>query len=134
MNSHPGLKQFLGKWKAALRENQTDRAYWEGQAAFEELKRKQYLNKVRITVPAVPGLFDGGEADPTAVHAIPRVCGLLQAYRENIKRVRWLVDRQKDQEDWLRQRADAFRKKSRMVQDTEFARELIRIAKRIEQA
>jgi hypothetical protein len=133
MTSHPGLKQFLGKWRVALRENQTDRAYWEGQKAFEDLKSTEHLDNVRITEPAGPGLYEGGEADYIAVQAIPKMCGILQAYRENIKRVRFLVDRQKDQEDWLRQRAAAFRKKSKVASDPEFARELIRIAKRIDQ-
>ena len=94
-----------------------------------ELGRLQYLEAVR------------GEDEPyfkdiIQWHLAPKICVALNAYRRDLKRVRDLIEQEKSHEEWLAIEARKFRKKSHRVTvtDSSLARDLNRIATRIEQA
>jgi hypothetical protein len=98
---------------------------------LRELNRTGWLDVVRVTTRGEPGVYEGREKHPIAQHAIPQLCAIIDAYSENVGQVRTLVERQADQEEWLRERADASRKKSKKSGDPKFARSLDKLAKKM---
>lgn len=130
------FEKFMRKWRQALRERQADRLFWEGQKAYRELKRTEYLERVRLEeLGDAGGAFGSGIEHFIPQHALPQICRVIDLYRENIDQVRRLIELQKDQAGWLSQKALAFRKKALLVvnSDPELALDLNRLAGKIDE-
>jgi hypothetical protein len=136
MMSGPEFDKFMGKWRNALREYQSDRSFWEGKKAYLELKRTEYLERVRLEEPGDPGgAFGSGPNHFIPQHALPQICAVLDLYRQNIKQVRELIELQKGRAEWLSQKASAFMKKATHVvnNDPELARAITHLAQKIDE-
>jgi len=138
MTSYPSPEEFLKKWRWALRTRRGPaNRYWEGQRALFDLKRTNYLDRVRLEEEGDPeGAFGDGLAHFAPSHALPKIFSVLSAYRGNITRVRSLVEFQKNHEEWLTQEANRIRKKANLIITLHPvpARRLKRIAKKVDEA
>lgn len=97
---------------------------------------KWWVERVRLEEPGdAGGAFGSGTKHFIPQHALPKICTVLDTYRENIKQVRPLIEFQKNQSEWLLQNAKAFRKKALGVarSDPEMARELTHLAGKIDE-
>jgi hypothetical protein len=138
ISSQPTLEGFLPQWRHALRNRETsERTFWEGSYAYADLKKTGCLDRVRLEEKAdQDGSFEGGLAAPIPSHAVPKICVALKTYKRDLKRVRDLINTEKDREDWLYKQADVFRKRAERVAggDPSLARNLTSIARRIDEA
>ena len=100
-----------------------ERQFWEGRQAYSDLAKTGQLERVRLEE----------EGDVVECHVMPQICRTLEAYSRNLNGVRNLINSQRYLEDWLEQQARQFRKKSRSVNDRDCARDLTRIAKKIDE-
>jgi hypothetical protein len=124
MNSPVTTERFLERWRLALRDRETpERHFWEGRKAYSDLKKTGHLERVRLEagVEFIEGLV------------MPKICRAMEAYRRNLSRVRSLRNSQQNLEEWLEQRARQFRKKSLRIHHREWARELDRVAQKIDE-
>jgi hypothetical protein len=123
------FEDFLNQWKKALHPRQTwERTYWEGQAAYAELKRLDCLESVCLDDQAY-------FRDIVQWHALPKICIAVKAYRRDLKQVRHLIEQQKNHQDWLCIQSRKFRKKAGLLSaaDASLAHDLQRIARYIDQ-
>ena len=125
----PTLEAFLEKWRAELRQPSR---FWEGIQACTDLRRTGFLQRVRLEERGASSL-DSGLEHFVPEHAIPKICKILHSYRRDLKKVRALINSQKFQEDWLAQKARAFRKKSKQVSDNELAHDLMHLAEKVDE-
>jgi hypothetical protein len=136
MTRREKLDEFLRKWKTALRNRETfERAYWEGQDAYSDLKRTGYLERVCLEEKDDEPGFGSGPEHFIAKHALPKICAELRVYRRDLNRVRALIGFQKDQYEWLDKHARALGQKAKLVasKDSAFADDLVQLAKRVDE-
>ena len=87
------LRGFLKKWRTALRERSTaDRLYWEGQKAVADLKKTNYLRRMRLEERNPGGIPGGGLDHFIASRHVPRICEQLAVYKKHMRTIRSDID------------------------------------------
>lgn len=100
MTTNKFLHFVLKRWRFALRGvEDLDRTFWEGQAAYDDLKATKYLTRVRLT--RTSKYFGRGLKHRFAKAAIELICDELRDYRKNSAKVKELAAEKRDKEKWV---------------------------------